>query len=186
MLNILLSCSFSSNFSWFQLKQSHFCHWKTFLVTAAILDGEWSWYINIWIFYMVVLTRFGLIRLYGFRKTFSNDFFGKKQFNMHFFLFIFFYQKSKCLLKPKHVILLKCGCFIDYLCVFYAYVLFESGELKRNVLSTAHLKHNISSFHMYNICFRSLPLSAILWLDFVNLFWQCRISCFSFYYIKQN
>ena len=52
------------------LKQSHFCHSKKFLVTAAILDGGWSWFINIWIFYMVVLTRFGLIWLYSFRKTF--------------------------------------------------------------------------------------------------------------------
>ena len=103
MLNILLSCSFSSNFSWFQLKQSHFCHWKTFLVTAAILDGEWSWYINIRIFYMVVLTRFGLIRLYGFRKTFSNDFFGKKQFNMHFFLFLFFLSKIKMFAKAPNM-----------------------------------------------------------------------------------
>jgi hypothetical protein len=85
---------------WKELMLCFKCAWKKFLVTAAILDGEWSCYINIWIFYMVVLTRFGLIWLYGFRKTFSNDFLVKS--NLICILKYFFDQKSKkekCLLR---------------------------------------------------------------------------------------
>lgn len=88
MLHISLSCSYSSNLSWFQLKTKLFWSFKKllFLATAVILDGGQGYWTQFW--KGTILERFGLIWL-QFQRRCSNDFSPKSE------QFAYFYQNQQ-------------------------------------------------------------------------------------------